>query len=626
MADNASTHTSHESAAPVLAFLGLSLSLILFAAAVAAMRATAHQTPSLTDSVVMLAIAGLLFWGSFTQFVRVMTGEDDGYTSPMRIAARLLRKALWFAFTPVAIYLGGRVVPTAPYYGWIIGTVVTLLLPYVARIGSGSGDTVIRGTALVTQAQARRRVDHITCPGEPTVNWVGFPLPERFSEQHFLFAGGTGSGKTVAQRMMMQSVLPGITPGSDCRAVVYDAKQDMIEILSGMSLSCDLIILNPFETRSVSWDLAKDITTPATALQLASIIIEDEKGQNSFFSKAARDLFAAVIVALHHTRPGDWTLGHVLSVLSSTERTHTLLEQVPYTRDAAMEHFQRDERTLANVQYTISANIASLRPVAALWHHADRRFSLRDWISSNSILVLGNMEDLRYPIDAINRALFQRLVELVLSQSESATRRTWFFLDELKEMGRLNALPRLLTKGRSKGVRAVLAFQTFEGLCDVYGDKLAGEISGMAANKCFLRTDSEETARWASRIIGEAEYEQWTRSVGPDGKDSRNQQIVKKDAVFPSQLLRLPLADRERFWSYCVTPSVGIYCGPTRFSHLLCSKGSAPNFVPRPDSEQYLPDGLYSIDDPEDPSLDEFSRMRFKSRPSTLHEDIEDMP
>jgi len=276
------------------------------------------------------------------------------------------------------------------------------------------------------------------------------------------------------------------------------------------------------------------------------------------------------------------------------------------------EHFERDERTLSNVQYTISANVAYLRPIAALWHHATRRFSLTEWIrGEESILLLGTKEDLRCPIDAVNRALFQRIVELILDQSESDTRNTWLIIDELREAGALTGLGRLMTKGRSKGAKVVVAFQTIEGLRDAYGDRLAGEISGMAANKCLLRTDSEETAAWMSRVVGEAEYQQWTRSTGPNGIAS-NEQFVKKEVVLPSEFLRLPLANRERFLSYCVTPCIGVYHGPTHFGNTLCPKGKDRNFIPRPDAHQYLPPELLDTEESPLPSLDDISRLRYK--------------
>lgn len=611
----------------MLALLSLALPALLFSAALTAMYRTCPAPPNLSESVIMALLASTL---SIVGFLRLRAvGKKHEGEQPLRLALRFLACAARQVHIPVGIFLGGCFVAdgdTGPATGWLVGAAIAFLLPYLifAR-GDRFKPVTLRGTVLIDGREAKHRCTTLTQPGQPTIRLADIHLPEGFSEQHFLMMGATGAGKTVALRLLLQSVLPCIVPGSDYRALIYDPKQDMLEILSGLAPSCEIIVLNPFDARSVAWDIAKDVTTPATAIQIASIIIEEEKGHNAFFAKAARDLFAAVMIALHNTRPGDWTLADVVTTLSSTDVTRQLLEAVPYTWLIAEEHFGRQtNNTTANVQYTISANIAYLRPIAALWEKATRRYSLQEWIDGNSILVLGNSETLRTPIDAVNRAIFQRLVELVLAQSESTTRRTWFFLDELKEMGRLDGLPSLLTKGRSKGARVAIMFQTIEGLRAVYGDRLANEIAGMCACKLLLRTDSPETAHWASGVIGEAETLRWMQSQqsGKHGQsNSLSQQIVTTQAVLASELLRLPLANRECFHHFTIVPAIGIWRGITYFSQDLLPKGTAANFLPRPDSDQY-PAFLPDDDDDDQGGLDRITRMKWTRPPFTLDPDL----
>lgn len=610
----------------LLPILSLALSMLFFLATLIATYETCPVSPDLSESIVMALLASALCIICFLRLLTVSRKHRDD--PPGQIALQFLLCAAKQVHIPFVIYLAGCTVsrtrsslPSA----WFVAAIVAIPLPYLFRLQRDRfKPTTLRGTILIPHREAKRRCTKLVRPGEPTINVAGFLLPDRFSEQHFLMIGATGSGKTMAFRLFMQSVLPRILLGSDARALIYDAKQDIMEILSGLSLSCEIIILNPFDARSVAWDMAKDITTPATAIQIASIIIEEEKGHNAFFSKAARDLFAAVMIALHNTRPGDWTLADLVRILSSTDATQQLLESVPYTRAIAEEHFGRQtNNTTANVQYTISANVAYLRTIAALWQNAKRRFSLQEWINGNSILVLGNSETLRTPIDAMNRAIFQRLVELVLAQSESSTRRTWFFLDELKEMGRLDALPSLLTKGRSKGARAVIAFQTIEGLRAVYGDRLANEIAGMCAGKIALRTDCPATAAWLSSVVGEAETLRWMQSQqsSKNGQSkSLSQQIVTTQAVLASEVLRLPLANRECFHSFCIIPAIGIWKNTTYFADQLLPKGTAANFVPRPDSDQYP---ICPPDDDDDPDgLNGITRVTWKHKLPTRHPHI----
>ena len=617
----------------MLTLLCVALALFFLATAFAGMYVTCTGPPNLDQSLTMMALASMLCLGSLATLLKIRQEAEEEDNSPLHTTGQLLRWSLRHTPFPLLLHIGGRLShppQVDPLYGWLAGGFVAAVVPLLFRPPRQLAlVTVLRGAILLSLADARRRCEALKRPDELTFPWACLNVPERFSEQHLLICGATGSGKTVSLRLFLQWLVPLIQPGSEYRLLIYDAKQDALEILSGLPLSCEVIILNPFDARSVAWDIARDATSPATCHQIATILIQDEPGANSFWVKAARDLFEAAMIALHLTRGDDWTFAELLVTLSSTERTRGLLESHVQTRAQAEEHFGRDPKTLSNVQYTITANVAYFRPLAALWLHASRRFSLHEWINGNSILVLGNAEDCLGPIQALNRAIFQRLAELMLAQTESTTRRSWLILDELPDLGHLSMLARLLSKARSKGGRAVLAFQTIEGLWRAYGEQRANDIVGLCASKIFARTDSFITARWASSIIGESECLRrlFSEQDGKNGHStSWSEQIAKVEAVLPTELMRLPLASPDGFESYCVTPAVGVYHGVTRFMDTLCPKGPEPGFIPRPEDQQYLPAELLADDDVDmEPwSLDHIERMHVRTDPPMWHNDFDD--
>ena len=190
--------------------------------------------------------------------------------------------------------------------------------------------------------------------------------------------------------------------------------------------------------------------------------------------------------------------------MKSRKRLIRLLESVPETQDLVALYFD-EERTGKNVMATIAAKMAPYEFVAAAWSQASEKISLTEWLNDEFILVLGNDEEHRAALNAINRVLFKRLTELILAQSESDTRRTWIFLDEAREAGDLEGLGRLMTTGRSKGACVVLGFQDIDGFRDAYGEKAANEIAGIPSNKAILGLSSPETAEWASSLFGEYE-------------------------------------------------------------------------------------------------------------------------
>lgn len=307
--------------------------------------------------------------------------------------------------------------------------------------------------------------------------------------------------KVVKSRLIEDS-----EKGDGHRALIYDAKGDIISLLHGMGLSSRIVILNPFDTRSAAWDMASDIDSPAAARQLATILIpEDKNASQPFFASAARDLLTNVIMVFIKLKPGEWTFRDVILAMKSKDRLINLLKKTPETEDLVSAFFE-DKRTSDNIMSEIKTRIAPFETVASVWNYSKDKISLRHWVKNEYILVLGSNEEHRATLDPINRVIFQRITELILSQSNSKTRKTWIFLDEIREAGNLESLGRLMTNGRSKGACVVLGFQDIEGMRDAFGKERANELVGQAANKIILNINSPETAKWASELFGSYEF------------------------------------------------------------------------------------------------------------------------
>lgn len=453
---------------------------------------------------------------------------------------------------------------------------------------------VLRGTELISFDAAVRLSKQFIREGETLIRWGNLWLPERFAEGHFGLVGTIGSGKTQALRHLMQSVLIGLQNWADARAVIYDAKRDVLSILAGLELKLPIIVANPFDQRSAAWDMAADLTDPAAAVEIASILIPARRNESHpFFSKAAQALVAGVIKALIITRSGSWTLRDVLIIVSSAKTLREALTSTPDTKPLIEQYFE-PETTFQNILQTIATETAALEPIAALWAHSEKRFSLREWSSGNSILVLGSDWTYSEAMRSVNRLLFRRLTQLVLNGSESRERRTWFFIDELKEAGNLEGLTSLMSAGRSKGVRVAIAFQDIDALRHVFEERPANEIIGLCRNKSLLRIDSEGTARWAAQTIGEELGIEITRSASSSSQGestSTNEHIYKREAVLASEFMGLPPPNESVFSGFHIVPAIGVYRSEWAYREGLIPAADIPNFIPRPQSDQALRDG-----------------------------------
>lgn len=451
----------------------------------------------------------------------------------------------------------------------------------------------VRGRRLLSASEAARAAGRARPPGDPGLPWGGVRTPSSSATTHFVAVGASGSGKTLTIRVLAGAMMQGVRPGAGRRALVYDAKRDAVSVVHGMRPGCPVKILDPFDRRSTRWAIAKDATTPAVCLQIAETLVRVEPGPNQFFSLAGAEVLAGVLVALHLERPGGWDLRDVILAMRDPEGLKGLLARRPETA-GPLAHFA-EPRTLANILSTVRVRMAQLEPIAAAWAKADDEVSLAEWAAGEMVLVLGNDETSRVCLDALNRAILRRSVELVLSGPEVDVWRTLYVLDEVAQMGRLDCLSPLLTKGRSKGAAVVLGFQDMDGLRAVYGNT-ADEVVGQCATKALLRVESPATAEWASRALGGAERVERQVTVSKAG-DSTTHQRVRRDAALPGEFLSLPAATRAAgVAGYFVVPEVGAFRAtlPPAYlnSHLHPKAAGVPDFLPRPADDQYLrPDG-----------------------------------
>lgn len=439
--------------------------------------------------------------------------------------------------------------------------------------------------------------------------WGFIQLPRETATQHFAVIGSTGSGKTMLLRLLMQSVLPHIKEGSDSRAVVYDAKADTIPLIDGMGVTAPMWILNPFDKRSSAWKMGADITAPATAQQIATILIAPGKNESQpFFTDAARALLTGVMISFMKKSPGAWLLSDVIHATRTAQSLKEVLRATSETK-YLIDQYLNESQTAQNILSSLATKLQPFEFIAAAWDRAESAISLREWVTSDSILVLGNDEATRSALDAINRVIFRRIVELTLAESESETRRTWFFLDELRQAGALDGLNNLLTAGRSKGACVVVGTQDLEGLREVYGDNKANELLGLCGHKAILRLDSPSTAKWASELFGSVEDLETRTSQSSNESTNRSrdnnsdssgsstsvsEQHIVRDVVLPSEFLSLPFPSPSKgMIGYYLSPEFG---GAGYRAHIsgdwiasdLKPPGSSPALIKRPEDHQFL--------------------------------------
>jgi type IV secretory pathway TraG/TraD family ATPase VirD4 len=470
----------------------------------------------------------------------------------------------------------------------------------------------LRGRRKLTPEVAAAEAQKSIPEGDEGIYWGGITLPTEAATQNFLFVGQIKSGKTVSLKHLMAQVLPNIgREANDLRALVYDAKGDMVSFLYAL-LSADghpspekaIKILNPFDARCVAWNIARDVTEPAHVQTIASIIIPQDTGQNRFFSDAARQLLEGVIMAFilisRREKQGQlhWTLRDVCLALREEKTLKTLLSKYDETRHLTAYL----DRTNNEVLATVKAYISPFEIVAAAWDGREKEgFSLREWRDDpqGTIIVLGRDPEAKASVEGINRVIFERLTQVILKGTETSKPRTWLFLDEFSKMGLLTGFDDLITNGRSKGAAIALAFQNIQGVKAVYGEEIADEIISECGSKVFLKCDGA-VARWASEEIGKEVKTRTESSTQAGSGGASNAQFSRQETerqeegqiCFPSDFAALPIAgQRNGVEGYYYTSWIdGVWqhkqgWNENRFGEIAAFKSNEPDFKERTTKE-----------------------------------------
>lgn len=401
------------------------------------------------------------------------------------------------------------------------------------------------------------------------LRWGNSYLPRSAATQHLFVMGTTGSGKTHVQRLFMRDALKGMR-GRDERAVILDSKGDTAAFLQKAGITeTPVYSLCPFESRNdfpiaVSWDAGRDITSPTRALNLASAIIPEEKGgSNKFFTNGARHIVSGVLKSLVWHNAGQWTFSDFIYILLRRDVTKQVLGRDESGR-SVLSTYLRDDKTGDDVYSTLCTHIAYYEPIAALWQRAEKKLSIREWLDTNSILLLGVNSTAKASLDVLNATFFSTLADNVDVMASSDVRRIWTWIDEAREAESImknDGLRLLLNNGRSRGVSICMAAQDLAGLYQAAGKERADEILGQCSNLALLRVQSQFTAEWSAKQIGSNVTLQsfLSHSGGSQLRSSVSEQRVQEEAVMASEFFSLPVTSRNNgLHGYFITPTHGV--------------------------------------------------------------------
>jgi hypothetical protein len=440
-----------------------------------------------------------------------------------------------------------------------------------------------RGAMRVTLEYARKRARKRKGGSRVAIGGVDFPDEEVMA----VLLGTNGSGKSTIICQLFREILPRIRPGTDARAVIYDAKTEWYGFISKLTPS-PVHMLNPFDARAKRWEMCQDLgRSPASAGSLALTLVPSVEGPNAYFSNAARAVLKGIIRSFIEASPDTWTFADVILAADSKARMRAVFQRSAQNRHLIAKYLEAKE--YSSIASELDTRLDPFRPIAACWQRADG-ISLKAWAEGSSVLLLGRDEESSEALVAMNRVIFSQLTSILLNQVVSRTRATWVILDELRELAQnLQGLSSLLTRGRGYGVRFIGGFQVKPGLDDALNPKIAAEVISMCSYLGALRCPDPETLTYLSQVFGQREVFRESKSWS-SGQETVSRQLVTEPIVMPEEIAGLPRpSDLGAVRGFFTAPGIGTWRANVPFPP--APPGNLePAFEPRPVEHQYLID------------------------------------
>ncbi len=429
---------------------------------------------------------------------------------------------------------------------WTVGTGLSVYLGY-------TGGQAIAHEAATDRSHQRGSLVSMSSPTltscsqakirDSGISLAGTVVPREDEAKHFKLIGTTGTGKSTAIQEMMAGAL-----ARGDRAVIADPDGGYLRRFYRPDRGD--VVLNPFDERSVKWDLFSEINSGYDVEHLARSLIPDHEGQDRSWRGYARTFFSAVAEQMHESGVTDVDELYRLLVVADSSELRTLVRGTP-AQPFLDEH---NARMFDSIRSVASSAVGLLQYIGRQTAPA---FSVRAWVKNEAPGVMfmpykaGQIAALRSAISAWMRvAIFEAMDKNDEWEDEPrhSNGRLWFVVDELDALGQIDGLKDALARLRKFGGRCVLGFQSIAQVSNTYGQGEAHTIVENCGNTLILRCSASEgggTARFASQLIGEREVIRSTvsrsrRHTEVFGSITHSEHRTLEAAVLPSQVEQLP--------------------------------------------------------------------------------------
>jgi type IV secretion system protein VirD4 len=341
---------------------------------------------------------------------------------------------------------------------------------------------------------------------------------------HVLLIGGSGSGKGVS--VIIPNLLKYVAGGM----VIFDLKNELFAIAKKLrKVTGRMIRFAPFDAGEDSFNPCETIPADspllidsARAMAEALVVRQGTEPDAHWNDSAVEGITALLVFVLLRLKDDERNLNSVAELASDTDsilEVSVRLKELGgiYERfgNKLRRWFDRDgspTKEGTGVLNTIGRHLAFLdSPTVA---NALRKSTFK----VEGLLVPGNACFISIPGDQLEaqrgllRCIISTCIRVIGSTGHEDDGEVLFLLDEASALGGLAAIKEALVRGRSAGVRLLLAYQSVSQVEAAFPQEKTLIQDNVSAQIWLLPPGSYETAERISKMCGD--YTQWVESDG----------------------------------------------------------------------------------------------------------------
>jgi hypothetical protein len=362
-------------------------------------------------------------------------------------------------------------------------------------------------------------------------------IAEQQECRHMLFIGGSGSGKTsILWPIINQAV------ARKDKCLIFSFKGDFQE-----KAEFDFNLLAPWDSRSVRWQLGKDIRTRLHAESLANTLVP-MPAKDPIWAQGAQGLLTAVISDLQKTKGVKWGFAELSQAVAKalSDYNHLLAVVMRESPIAKAYLMGQDSKTTASFLAQMASGLAPVINIGvAEYTSTGKTWSVTDWLAGRKAdaAIIGYLPSADKLSKSWASSIIEQIVSKVLDMNDCAPseRRICMFLDEVPQAGKVPSITTSLEAARSKGMRIWMGMQSISQGEKEYDKETTVIWAGQTNIKIIANLSSPSDQKWASDLLGERELERWQHQTSVSISDSQGGsrsggfQRVKEHVIMPSQ-------------------------------------------------------------------------------------------